>query len=49
MPASRPPLAARLVTGPVAFFLAGAVDVSVAWGRWALHELARRAARRAAR
>ncbi|ADB51065.1 hypothetical protein [Conexibacter woesei] len=28
-------LLARLATGPVAFLLAGAADLSVAWGRWA--------------
>jgi hypothetical protein len=39
----------RLVTGPLAFFVAGAVDVSVAWGRWGLQELGRRLARRVAR
>ncbi|MGN6189728.1 MAG: hypothetical protein ACTHOE_12600 [Conexibacter sp.] len=49
MRASRPPLASRLVTGPVGFFLAGVVDVSAAWGRWGLQELAARLARRAAR
>jgi len=49
VPASRPPLASRLATGPLAFFLAGIVDVSAAWGRWALHELRRRLARRVAR
>jgi hypothetical protein len=37
------------VTGPLGFFLAGTVDVSLAWGRWALHELAARLARRSAR
>jgi hypothetical protein len=43
-------LAARLVTGPLAFALAGALDVGVAWGRWGAHR-ARAAlrARRAAR
>jgi hypothetical protein len=49
MPASRPPLSSRLITGPLAFLLAGLVDVSAAWGRWGLHELARRSARRTAR
>jgi len=49
MPASRPPLSSRLVTGPLAFFVAGTLDVTVAWGRWGLQELARRLPRRAAR
>jgi hypothetical protein len=47
--ASRPPLSARLATGPLAFFLAGALDVTVAWGRWALGSVAVRAARRVER
>jgi hypothetical protein len=38
-----------LITSPLAFFVAGAVDVSAAWGRWALQELAARMARRASR
>jgi hypothetical protein len=53
MPASRPPvrvpLGARLITGPAGFFVAGVLDVSAAWGRWALQELAARLARRANR
>ncbi|MBS1870402.1 MAG: hypothetical protein JSS99_12150 [Actinobacteria bacterium] len=42
-------LAPRLLTGPLAFFVAGVLDVSAAWGRWGLQELARRLARRASR
>jgi hypothetical protein len=42
-------LSARLITGPLAFFVAGVLDVSAAWGRWGLQEIARRLARRAAR
>jgi hypothetical protein len=38
-------VAARLLTGPLGFLVAGALDVTLAWGRWGLHELARRAAR----
>jgi len=49
VPVSRAPLASRLVTGPLAFFLAGVLDVSVAWGRWAAQELTARLARRLAR
>jgi hypothetical protein len=49
VPASRPPLTARLLTGPLGFFVAGALDVSAAWGRWGLHEIAARLARRAGR
>jgi hypothetical protein len=30
-------LAARLVTGPFAFLLAGALDVGLAWARWGAH------------
>jgi hypothetical protein len=41
--------AAQLVTGPLAFFVAGVLDASAAWGRWALHALGERAARRAGR
>jgi hypothetical protein len=48
-PPRRPPLAARVVTGPLGFFVAGLFDVSAAWGRWALQELGARLARRAAR
>jgi hypothetical protein len=39
-------LAARLVTGPLAFLLAGALDVALAWGRWGL-DRARTRGRRA--
>jgi hypothetical protein len=52
VPARRPAaggLAARLVTGPLAFLLAGALDVSAAWLRWGAQELTARQARRAAR
>jgi len=53
VPASRPPqrapLAARAITGPLGFLVAGTLDVSAAWGRWALQELAARLARRSAR
>jgi hypothetical protein len=49
VPASRPPLSSRLLTGPLAFFVAGVLDVSAAWGRWGAQELTRRLARRAAR
>ena len=49
MRASRPPLGARLLTGRVGFFVAGTLDVSVAWGRWGWQELTRRMARRVAR
>ncbi len=42
-------LAARTVTGPLAFFAAGVVDASAAWGAWAKRELRLRAARRLAR
>jgi hypothetical protein len=49
VPASRPPLTARLLTGPPGFFLAGLLDVSAAWGRWALHEMRARLARRTGR
>jgi hypothetical protein len=49
VPASRPPLSARLITGPVGFFAAGVLDVSIAWGRWGLQELATRLARRTGR
>jgi len=41
--------AARLATGPLAFLLAGALDVTAAWGRWGAQELAARLARRLAR
>jgi len=49
VPASRPPLSSRLATGPLAFFVAGVVDVSAAWGRWGWLELRARLARRVAR
>jgi len=42
-------LAPRLVTGPLAFLLAGVVDVTLAWLGWAVHELAARTARRSRR
>jgi len=29
-------LLARLVTGPLAFALAGAIDLTAAWGGWAV-------------
>jgi hypothetical protein len=32
-------LAARLITGPLAFLIAGAIDVTVAWTRWAVWRL----------
>ncbi|MDW5595621.1 hypothetical protein VSS74_14825 [Conexibacter stalactiti] len=38
-------LLARLATGPVAFLLAGAVDMSTAWGGWALARVRARASR----
>jgi len=49
VPPSRSPLSARLITGPFAFFVAGVLDVSAAWGRWGWQELTRRLARRFAR
>jgi hypothetical protein len=49
VPPSRPPLSSKLITGPLAFLVAGVVDVSVAWGRWGLQKIARRLARRATR
>ncbi|HEX4806358.1 MAG TPA: hypothetical protein VFU94_10695 [Conexibacter sp.] len=42
-------LAPRLVTGPLAFFVAGALDVALAWARWGGQELSARLARRLAR
>jgi hypothetical protein len=42
-------LSSKLLTGPLAFFVAGVVDVSAAWGRWGWQELMRRLARRVAR
>jgi hypothetical protein len=47
--AMRSRLAARLVTGPLAFLFAGVLDVSAAWLRWGAQTLAARLARRAAR
>jgi hypothetical protein len=38
-----------VVTGPLAFFAAGVLDASAAWGRWAAQTLAARLARRFAR
>jgi hypothetical protein len=49
MPSRRPPVASRLVTGPLAFFVAGVVDVSAAWARWGAGALTARLARRLAR
>jgi len=46
MPRRRAPLTARLVTGPLAFFVAGALDVTVLWTRWGVQTLAARLARR---
>lgn len=37
-------LAARIVTGPLAFLLAGTVDVLAAWGGWAARAALLRAA-----
>jgi len=42
-------LAPRLVTGPLAFFVAGVLDVTIAWGRWSAQALSARLARRLAR
>jgi hypothetical protein len=36
-------LLARLLTGPVGFFAAGAVDLVSAWGGWALARVRERA------
>jgi cytochrome b len=36
-------LLARLVTGPVGFFVAGALDLGAAWGGWALSRARARA------
>jgi hypothetical protein len=33
---------ARLVTGPLAFLVAGALDLAAAWGAWGAGELRRR-------
>jgi hypothetical protein len=49
VPSRRAPAASRLATGPLAFFVAGVLDVSAAWGRWAAQTLAARLARRIAR
>jgi hypothetical protein len=40
-------LLGRLITGPLAFLLAGAVDLAAAWGTWALARARARAARTA--
>jgi hypothetical protein len=45
----RSPLAARALTGPLGFLVAGVLDVALAWGGWGLRELAGRLARRAGR
>ncbi|MDO8214216.1 hypothetical protein [Conexibacter sp. CPCC 206217] len=42
-------LLARLVTGPVAFLLAGTADLTVGWSRWALARARERATRARAR
>lgn len=42
-------LAARLVTGPLAFFVAGVVDVVALWGAWGARGAARALRRRMAR
>jgi hypothetical protein len=42
-------LLARLATGPVAFLLAGAVDMTTAWGSWALARARARVRARGAR
>jgi hypothetical protein len=39
-------LAARLLTGPLAFLLAGAIDVALLWTRYAAQRARARAARR---
>jgi hypothetical protein len=40
-------LAARIVTGPVGFLVAGTLDLASAWGGWAAGRVrARRTARR---
>jgi hypothetical protein len=49
VPARRAPIAARLVTGPLAFFVAGVLDVTAAWARWGAPTLAARLARRRSR
>jgi hypothetical protein len=42
-------LAGRIVTGPLAFLAAGAVDVAAAWGAWAAGRVRARLARRPSR
>jgi hypothetical protein len=42
-------LAARLVTGPLAFFVAGVVDVVTLWGAWGAQSAARAVRRRVGR
>jgi hypothetical protein len=42
-------LAARLVTGPLAFLVTGAIDVVLLWSRWAAHRLRTARFRRPAR
>lgn len=42
-------LAARIVTGPLAFLVAGALDVALAWGRWGAYRARVALARRAGR
>jgi len=42
-------LAARTVTGPLAFLVAGTVDVAAAWAGWGAQTLRARLARRLAR
>lgn len=42
-------LAARLLTGPLAFFVAGVVDVVLLWGAWGARSAARALRRRLAR
>jgi len=37
------------VTGPAGFFVAGVIDVTLAWARWGAGTLAARLARRLAR
>jgi hypothetical protein len=39
-------LAARIVTGPVGFLLAGTLDLASAWGRWAAGRVRARIAER---
>jgi hypothetical protein len=42
-------LAARVVTGPLAFFVAGVVDVVALWSAWAAQSAARAVRRRMGR